>query len=491
MSATELSQPLAGSELLREDLLVDGEWLPGEGGRTEVLDPAGGAVLARVANAGDGDVEQAIAAAERAGRAWARQPATVRAEALREWHREVLEHAEELALILTAEQGKPLAEARREVAYGAGYVRWFAEEALRPDGESIPAETAGRRLFALREPVGVCAAITPWNFPLAMVTRKLAPALAAGCATVLKPASETPLTALALAELGARAGLPAGLVNVVHGPGPEVGRVLCASPAVRKLTFTGSTAVGRLLMAQCAPTVKKLSLELGGNAPLIVFADADLEAAVAGTVAAKFRNGGQTCVCPNRLLVAAEVHDEFVERLAAAVAGLRVGPGLEPGSEIGPLVDGRAVAKVERLLAEAGERGARTVLGGARHQLGGNFFEPTVVADVPADCALAEEEIFGPVAAVAGFEHEEEALVLANATESGLAAYLFSRDSGRIWRCARELEFGMVGVNTGRISYEGAPFGGVKQAGLGREGGPEGLAEFQEVKYVCLDGIDA
>jgi succinate-semialdehyde dehydrogenase/glutarate-semialdehyde dehydrogenase len=485
--STRTALELADPGLLRSGLLVDGQWSAGQNGReTEVVNPATGEPIGAVADATAADVERAIAAAERAFPAWAATPAPARAELLREWCRLVLAAAADLAALLSAEQGKPLAEARAEIVYGAGYLRWYAEEAVRPDGEAIPANARGRRLFALRRPIGVCAAITPWNFPNAMVARKLAPALAAGCTMVLKPASETPFSALALAELGCRAGLPDGVLNVVHGPPQAVGEALTASPVVRKLTFTGSTEVGRLLMRQSAETVKKLSLELGGNAPLLVFDDADLEAAVAGTIAAKFRNGGQTCVCANRILVQAGIYEQFVARLATAVATLRVGGG----GEIGPLIDSSALAKVERLLVDAIAHGAQVLTGGRRHRLGGTFFEPTVLRDVDPGSAIAAEEIFGPLAAVTPFETEAEALALANATEAGLAAYLFSADSARIWRVSEALEFGIVGVNTGLVSYEGAPFGGVKQAGLGREGGWQGLAEFQETKYLCLGGLD-
>ncbi len=481
---------LAGSTLLRQDLFIDGAWTPAESGeRLDVVDPASGALVASVASAGAGDVRRAIAAAQAAFPVWSGKPATERSRILRGWFELILDHVDELAAILTAEQGKPLRESVAEIRYGAGFVEWYAEEAKRLYGETIPTNVSGRRLLTLRQPVGVVATITPWNFPMAMIARKAGPALAAGCTLVVKPASETPCSALALAELAARAGLPAGVVNVVHGEPALVGDVLTASPQVRALSFTGSTEVGRLLLAKCAPTVKKVALELGGNAPLIVFDDADLDLAVEGAIASKFRNAGQTCVCANRMIVQAGVHDRFVERLEAAVAGLRVGNGFEPEVDQGPLVSQAAVEKVRDHLADALERGARITVGGRPHPLGGTYFEPTVVLGATSAMKIASEETFGPVAPVFRVESEDEALALANATESGLAAYFFTRDLGRAWRVGERLEFGVVGVNTGLISYEGAPFGGVKQSGLGREGSRHGIDEYLDYKYLCIEGL--
>ena len=473
-----------------EDLFIDGEWVAGSGGeRVAVTDPATGERIASVASAGPEDVRRAIAAAKRAFAGWSRMLARERASVLKRWHELIVANADQLAAIVTSEQGKPLAEARGEVLYGAGFIEWFAEEAKRAYGDVVPSNQQGRRIVVLKQPIGVCAAITPWNFPAAMILRKCGPALAAGCTMVLKPASETPLSTLALAELAAQAGMPAGVLNVVHGPAAEVGAQLTASPDVRALTFTGSTEVGKLLMEQCAGTVKRVLLELGGNAPLIVFDDADLDAAVAGAMASKFRNSGQTCVCANRILVQSGIHDEFVARLSAAAAALKVGSGFDAGSEQGPLITEDAVAKVERHIADALERGAKVELGGSRHALGGTFFEPTVLSGATPEMALAREETFGPVASVFRFETEVEALALANSTESGLSAYFFTRDLGRAWRFGEALEFGVVGINTGIISYEGAPFGGVKESGLGREGSRHGLDDYLEIKYLCFEGL--
>jgi succinate-semialdehyde dehydrogenase / glutarate-semialdehyde dehydrogenase len=484
-----LSAELRASGLLREDLFIGGSWVPAsDGARLEVRDPATGETVGAAASATAGDAGDAVVAAQRAQRGWAATPATERAEILWRWQALITEHRDELSGLLTIEQGKPLAEARGEITYSAAFIRFYAEEARRAYGEVIPANQPGRRLLALRQPVGVVAAITPWNFPVLMIARKVAPALAAGCAIVLKPASETPLSALALAELGARAGLPAGTLNVVHGEPAVVGPVLTADQAVRMLTFTGSTDVGRLLMAQCAPTVKRVALELGGNAPFIVFDDADLDAAVAGAVDSKFRNAGQTCVCTNRFLVQDGIHDAFVERFTAATDGLRVGHGLHPDSTVGPLIDDRAVTKVERHLADATARGGEVIRGGGRHEIGGTFFQPTVLVGADHSMEVARAETFGPVAPIFRFSTEQEALTLANSTESGLAAYFYTRDLGRALRVGEGLEFGVVGLNTGMISYEGAPFGGMKQSGLGREGSHHGLAEFLELKYLCIDG---
>ncbi|MHB1553490.1 MAG: NAD-dependent succinate-semialdehyde dehydrogenase [Acidimicrobiales bacterium] len=478
--------------LVREDLYVDGRWRQASNDqRLEVHDPATGILVGAVATASAEDTREAIAAASRALAGWRALPAGVRAEVLWRWQQLLTSSSEELAALLTIEQGKPIGEAVGELTYSAAFLRYFAEEARRAYGEVIPYNRPGRRLFALRQPVGVVAAITPWNFPALMIARKVAPAIAAGCTVVLKPPSEAPLSALALAELASRAGMPPGVLNVVHGDPVVVGAVLTESPDVRMLTFTGSTEVGKLLMAQCAPTVKRVALELGGNAPFVVFDDADLEAAVTGAIESKFRNAGQTCVCSNRVLVHAKVHDEFVERLTQGVGELVVGHGIDPRVQVGPLIDGRALAKVQRHLLDATSSGAEVRRGGRPHELGGTFFEPTVVVGAQAGMAIAREETFGPVAPVFRFETEEEALALANATESGLAAYFYTRDLGRALRFGEALEFGVVGVNTGSISYEGAPFGGMKQSGLGREGSHHGLEEFLEVKYLCVDGVTA
>jgi len=481
---------LRSAGLLREDLFIGNSWVPAAAGeRLEVSDPATGAVLAHVASAGAQDVTGAIAVADAARAHWAGRPAPERADLLLAWHDQIKQHADELAVLLTIEQGKPLAEAKGEIAYSAAFVRFFAEEARRAYGEVIPHNRTGRRLLALRQPVGVVAAITPWNFPALMIARKVAPAIAAGCPVVLKPASETPLSALALAELGARAGLPPGVLNVVHGDPVTVGSVLTAAPAVRMLTFTGSTEVGRLLMAQCAPTVKRLGLELGGNAPFVVFDDADIDAAVAGAIDAKFRNAGQTCVCANRILVQDSVYEDFADRYVKAASTLIVGHGLGTGVTIGPLIAEAAVAKVEQHIADAVAGGAGLRCGGARHELGGTFFQPTVLTGATPEMEIATAETFGPVAPFLRFSTEEEALALANATESGLSAYFYTRDAGRILRFGEGLEFGVVGVNTGAISYEGAPFGGMKQSGIGREGSHHGMDEFLELKYLCVDGL--
>jgi succinate-semialdehyde dehydrogenase/glutarate-semialdehyde dehydrogenase len=478
---------LADLELLREQIYLDGRWVDGAGGeRADVVDPATGAIVASVAQGTRTDARQAIEAARRALPAWAGMTAVARAAVLRRWFDLIVESADDLAALLTAEQGKPLREARGEIVYGAGFIEWFAEEGKRAYGEVIPSNATDRQLLTLRQPIGVCAAITPWNFPMAMIARKAAPALAAGCPIVVKPAPATPLSALALAELADRAGIPAGVLNVVPGPAEEVGHELATSPVVRKLSFTGSTATGRLLMAQAAATVKRVSLELGGNAPLIVFDDADLETAVAGAIASKFRNSGQTCVCANRLLVQSGIHDAFVERFAEAVSSLQVGNGFEPGSDQGPLIDGRALAKVQDHISDAVALGARVAVGGTVHELGGTFFSPTVLTQVTPSMRVCVEETFGPVAPILRFDTETEALALANDTESGLAAYLFTRDIGCAMRVGAGLEFGVVGINTGLVSYEGAPFGGVKQSGLGREGSRHGLEDYMEIKYLCL-----
>jgi succinate-semialdehyde dehydrogenase/glutarate-semialdehyde dehydrogenase len=420
---------------------------------------------------------------------WAAVTAPERSRILRRWYDLIVAHADDLATILTAEQGKPWAEARGEILYGAGFVEWYAEECKRNYGDVIPANNAGRRLLTVRQPVGVSAAITPWNFPSAMILRKAGPALAAGCPMIVKPADETPLSATALAELAGRAGVPAGVLSIVVGDPEMIGEVLTSDPVVRALSFTGSTAVGKLLMSQSARTVKKVALELGGNAPLIVFDDADLDAAVAGAIASKFRNAGQTCVCANRVLVQAGIHDAFVERFQAAIEALVVGNGFDDGSEQGPLISEDAVAKVQRHIDDAVSGGATVLSGGGRHRLGQTFFEPTLITGVTPGMLIAREETFGPVAAVLRFETEDEALAIANDTPFGLACYFFTRDLGRMWRVGETLEFGVVGVNTGLVSYEGAPFGGVKESGVGREGSRHGIDEFTEIKYLCVDGL--
>ena len=480
---------LADAGLLKTEGLIDGHWVSADT-RFAVEDPATGREIAHVARFGPRQAEDAIAAAERALPAWRARTAKDRHAVLMKWHQLMLAHADDLARIMTAEQGKPLAEARGEVVYGASFVEWFAEEARRVYGETIPANDPGKRVLVLRQPIGVCAAITPWNFPIAMITRKVAPALAAGCTVVIKPAEATPLSALAVAELALRAGLPPGVLNVLTSDAQgsiDIGRVLCASDTVRHLSFTGSTEVGRILAAQCAPTVKKLSLELGGNAPFIVFDDADVDSAVEGAMVSKYRNAGQTCVCANRLYVQAGVYDAFVEKLAAKAAALKVGNGFEPGVVQGPLIDAQAMAKVEAHVADAVARGARVVVGGRR--IGERFYAPTVLSEVTADMQCAREETFGPVAPVFRFETEAEVVAQANATEFGLASYFFSRDVGRIFRVAEALEYGMVGINTGLISTAEVPFGGVKQSGLGREGARQGIDEYLEAKYLCLGDI--
>ncbi len=483
---------LADPDLLRDDLFVGGEWVPSsDDGRFDVTDPATGELVASVASATRDDTRRAIDAAAAAFPAWAALTGRERAALMRRWFDLIVGAADDLAGILTAEQGKPVGEAKGEILYGAAFIEWFAEEAKRVYGETIPPNLPDRRLLAIKQPIGVCAAITPWNFPMAMIPRKAGPALAAGCTMVLKPASATPLSALALAELGRRAGLPAGVFSVVPGSASVVGDELATNPTVRKLTFTGSTEVGKELMAKCAQTMKKVSLELGGNAPLIVFDDADVDVAVEGAIASKFRNTGQTCVCANRILVQDGIHDAFVERFAAAVRALPVGNGFDDGVEQGPLIDDAAVAKVEDHIEDALAHGATVVAGGSRHELGGTFFEPTVLDDATPAMRIAHEETFGPVAPVFRFGTEEEAIELANATPFGLAAYFFARDNARIWRVGEALEFGIVAVNTGLFSYEGAPFGGVKESGIGREGSHHGIDEFVELKYLCVAAVDA
>ena len=479
---------LKNPALLRNTNLIAGQWVDADDKRTlEVLNPATGEHLAFVPCCGSAETRRAIEAADAAWPAWKALTARRRAQLLQAWNRLILDNADDLAQLITAECGKPLAEAKGEVIYGASFVEWFAEEGKRTYGETIPSPAANTRLVVVKQPIGVSAAITPWNFPLAMITRKVAPALAAGCPVVVKPAESTPLTALALAVLAEQAGFPAGIFNVVTGTPADVGGELCANPIVRKLSFTGSTGVGRLLMAQCAPSIKKLSLELGGNAPFIVFDDADVTAAVDGAISAKYRNTGQTCVCANRILVQSGIYEEFAARFAEKVQQLKVGPGTEAGVAQGPLINAAGLAKVESHVADAVAKGARVLCGGARHERGGNFYQPTVLADVTTAMKVAREETFGPVAPLFRFETEAEAIAMANDTEFGLAAYFFTRNVGRCWRVGEALEYGMVGVNTGLISNEVAPFGGIKQSGIGREGSKYGIEEYLEVKYLCFD----
>ena len=486
--------PLRDRDLLRTRAYVDGNWVDGDSGEAfPVVDPATGETIAEVPRLGAAETRRAIEAAERALPAWRTRPAKERARVLRRIADLMLENADDLALLLTAEQGKPLPESHAEIEYAASFLEWFGEEAKRVYGDTIPQPTPDRRILVTKQPVGVTGGITPWNFPSAMPTRKAAPALAAGCTMVLKPAEQTPLSALAVAELADRAGLPPGVLSIVTGAAvdaPEIGRELTSNPTVRKLGFTGSTEVGKLLMRQCADQVKKVSLELGGNAPFIVFDDADLEEAVAGALLCKYRNSGQTCISANRILVQEGIYDDFVERFTGAVAGLRVGSGLEEGVNVGPLIDAPGVEKVERHVADARERGAEVLLGGSRHELGQTFYQPSVLTGVTADMAMSSEETFGPVAALARFTAEDEAIRIANDTPYGLAAYFFSRDVGRVWRVAEGLEYGIVGINTGFISTEVAPFGGMKESGIGREGSKYGIDEWVELKYLALGGIE-
>jgi succinate-semialdehyde dehydrogenase/glutarate-semialdehyde dehydrogenase len=486
------NSPLAAlndASLLKRDALVGGEWVSGAA-RFDVTDPATGLKLADVPNLGSIDTLAAVAAADKAWPAWRAKTAKERHAVMMKWFSLIVANADDLARILTAEQGKPLAESRGEVVYGASFIEWFAEEAKRVYGETIPTTDNNKRTLILKQAVGVCAAITPWNFPIAMITRKVAPALAAGCPVVIKPAEQTPLSALALAELGQRAGMPAGVLNVVTADGANsvlVGKALCESDTVRHLSFTGSTEVGRILMRQCAPTIKKLSLELGGNAPFIVFDDADIDSAVEGAMVSKYRNAGQTCVCANRMYVQEGVYDTFIARLAEKARGIKVGNGFETGINQGPMIDGNAIAKVEAHISDALAKGARVVVGGAR--IDDRFFTPTVLADVNSDMLCTKEETFGPLAPVMKFKTEAEAVALANATEFGLASYFYTRDVGRIFRVGEALEYGMVGINTGMISVAEVPFGGVKQSGLGREGSHQGIEDYVEVKYLCLGDI--
>ncbi|MFM0715147.1 NADP-dependent succinate-semialdehyde dehydrogenase [Paraburkholderia strydomiana] len=482
--------PLKDPTLLQTRAYIAGEWQSADNGATfDVDNPATGETIAKVPQMSTAETRRAIDAANAAWPAWRALTAKQRAAILRKWHDLMLENADDLALILTTEQGKPLAEAKGEIHYAASFLEWFAEQGKRVNGDTIPTPASDKRIVVTKEPVGVCAAITPWNFPAAMITRKVGPALAAGCPIIVKPAEATPLSALALAVLAERAGVPRGVFNVVTGEPKAIGAELTGNPVVRKLSFTGSTPVGRLLMAQCAPTVKKVSLELGGNAPFIVFDDADLDAAVAGAIASKYRNSGQTCVCTNRFYVHDKVYDAFAEKLRVAVEQLKVGGGTEDGVTQGPLINEAAVRKVESHIEDALAQGARVVTGGRRHALGHGFFEPTVLADVTPAMKVARDETFGPLAPLFRFSSDAEVIRLANDTEFGLASYFYSRDIGRVWRVAEALEYGMVGINTGLISNEVAPFGGVKQSGLGREGSHYGIDDYVVIKYLCVGGI--
>ncbi len=480
-------------DLLRTRCFLNGRWVEGREGRTlAVHNPATGEMIGRVPALGRAETAEAVSAAAAAWPAWRRLTARQRSGILRAWYDLIVRHRDDLAVIMTTEQGKPLAEARGEIDYAASFVEWFAEEGKRVYGDTIPMSQEGKRIVVLKEPVGVCAAITPWNFPSAMITRKAAPALAAGCPVVVKPAAQTPFSALALARLAEEAGMPAGVFNVLTGPAAEIGGELTANPLVRKLSFTGSTAVGKLLMRECADTVKKISLELGGHAPFIVFDDADLEAAVEGAIASKYRNSGQTCVCANRLLVQEGVYEEFAAMLVEAVQQrLRVGDGFAEGVNQGPLIDLDAVLKVEAQVRDAVEKGARIGCGGRRIGETGFFFEPTILLDVTPDMLISREETFGPVAPLFSFADEEEAVRMANDTPYGLASYFYSRDIGRVWRVAESLEYGMVGINTGIMSTEAAPFGGIKESGIGREGSRYGMDEYLELKYLCLGGLES
>jgi succinate-semialdehyde dehydrogenase / glutarate-semialdehyde dehydrogenase len=482
---------LNDAALLRHQSYLNGAWV-GAATAFPVTNPADGTTIGFVPNMGTEEARKAIDAAHAAFPSWSARTAKERAAIMRKWFEMMILHASDLAALMTAEQGKPLAEAKGEVLYGASFVEWFAEEAKRVCGDVLASTWSDKRMVVIKQPIGVCAAITPWNFPIAMITRKVAPAIAAGCTIVIKPAEQTPLSALALAELAHRAGMPPGVLNVITADADrsiEVGKVLCDSPTVRHLSFTGSTPVGRILMQQSAPTVKKLGLELGGHAPFIVFDDADLDAAVEGALVSKYRNAGQTCVCTNRFYAHESIYDAFVEKLAAGAAKIKVGNGFEQGVVQGPLIDAQAIAKVEEHVADALAKGAKVLTGGKLHALGGHFYEPTVLSNVTGDMKIMREETFGPVAAVTRFKTEEEAIAAANDTEFGLASYFYSRDIGRVWRVAEKLEYGMVGINTGIISNEVAPFGGVKQSGLGREGSKYGIDEYLEIKYLCMGGI--
>lgn len=482
---------LQDRSLLRNQAYINGAWITAAT-QFAVTNPADGSTLGTVPNMGTEETENAIQAAQSAFPAWAAKTGKERAIIMRRWFDLIIAHADDLAALMTAEQGKPLIESKGEVIYGASFIEWFAEEAKRVSGDVLASTWSDKRTLAIKQPIGVCASITPWNFPIAMITRKVAPALAAGCTIVIKPAEQTPLSALAIAELAHRAGIPAGVINVVTADADNsiaVGKAICASPVVRHVSFTGSTPVGRILMQQCAPTIKKIALELGGHAPFIVFDDADLDAAVAGALQSKYRNAGQTCVCTNRFYVHASLYDAFVEKLATAASKIKVGDGFEQGVLQGPLIDEPAILKVEQHVSDAVGKGARVITGGKKHALGGRFYEPTVLSDVSSNMTIMHEETFGPVAAVVKFETEEEVIAAANDTDFGLASYFYTRDIGRVWRVAEKLEYGMVGINTGLISNEVAPFGGVKQSGLGREGSKYGIEEYLEIKYLCMGGI--
>ncbi|MBL8709795.1 MAG: NADP-dependent succinate-semialdehyde dehydrogenase [Rhodospirillaceae bacterium] len=482
--------PIKDHDLLRQQCYIDGKWVDADSGKViEVTNPATNEVIGTIPNMGAAETRRAIEAANKAWPAWRKKTAKERANLLRNWFNLMMAAQEDLAIILTAEQGKPLAEAKGEIAYGASYIEWFAEEAKRIYGDVIPPHQGDKRIVVTKEPVGVVAAITPWNFPNAMGTRKAAPAMAAGCPVVMKPATQTPFSTLAIAVLAERAGIPAGVLNVVTGSASAIGGEMTSNPIVRKLTFTGSTEIGKLLMKQCADTVKKTSMELGGNAPFIVFDDADLDAAVEGAMMSKFRNTGQTCVCANRIYVQDGVYDAFAEKLKAAVAKLKIGDGLKGETQQGPLIDMKAVAKVEEHIADATAKGAKVAAGGKRHALGGSFFEPTILTDVTPQMAVAKEETFGPLAPLFRFKTEEEVIKMANDTEFGLASYFYARDLGRVWRVAEAVEYGIVGINTGIISSEVAPFGGVKESGNGREGSKYGIEDYLEIKYMCMGGI--
>src|SRR3954467_1481021 len=485
------SLSLKDRKLFREQCYIDGNWVDADSRKgTPVINPATGEELGSVPRMGTSETKRAIEAAERALPAWRAKTAKERAQILRKWFDLMMANQEDLAQLMTAEQGKPLAESRGEIAYAGSFIEWFGEEGKRIYGDTIPAHGTDKRIVVIKEPIGVCAAITPWNFPAAMITRKCGPALAAGCTMVLKPATATPYSALALCELAERAGVPKGVFSCVTGGASEIGGEMTSNPTVRKLTFTGSTEIGQLLMEQCAATVKKTSMELGGNAPFIVFDDADIEMAVKGAIASKYRNAGQTCVCANRILVQDGVYEAFSKRLAETAGAMKVANGFESGAVIGPLIDMKAIEKVEAHIADAVKKGAKVAIGGHRHALGGSFFEPTVLTDVTTDMVITREETFGPVAPLYRFKSEDEAIRMANDTEFGLAAYFYSRDIGRVWRVAEALEYGIVGINEGIISTEIAPFGGMKESGIGREGSKDGMQDYLEVKYLCLGGID-
>ena len=482
--------PLKDHSLLKPQAYIAGKWLGADNQKTiAVKNPANGQVISEIPHMGQGETKRAIEAAHAAWPVWRAKSAKERSQILRKWYDLILQNQEDLALIMTAEQGKPLVESRSEVAYGASFIEWFAEEGKRVYGDVIPHSQSDKRIVVLKQPVGVVAAITPWNFPNAMITRKCGPALAAGCTIVIKPATQTPLSAFALVVLAERAGFPAGVINIVTGYAQEIGKELTTNPLVRKVSFTGSTEVGKILMQQCAGTVKKLSLELGGNAPFIVFDDADIDAAVEGAIASKFRNVGQTCVCANRLLVQDKIYDSFAKKLTEAVTKLKIGNGAESGVQQGPLIDMKAIAKIEQHIEDALKKGAKLIAGGKKHTLGHSFFEPTVMTGVTGAMLVAHEETFGPLAPLFRFKTEQEAIQLANATQYGLAGYFYSRDLARVWRVAEALECGIVGINTGIISTEVAPFGGIKESGMGREGSKYGIEDFIEIKYLCIGGI--